>query len=159
MDSMLLTIWLIIGAVTFGALLEQLGLIDRLINPMIARAKSRGRLYLTVFGCGFGLNVVAGDQYIALVLPSRMFRAEFSKRGLAPQNLSRLAADSATVTSPLVPWNSCGAFMGAALGVATLSYLPFAFFNIASPALSVIYGFTGFKIVPGEAAKESEGAT
>ena len=158
MDSMLLTIWLIIGAVTFGALLEQLGLIDRLINPMIARATSRGRLYLTVFGCGLGLNVVAGDQYIALVLPSRMFRAEFDRRGLAPQNLSRLAADSATVTSPLVPWNSCGAFMGAVLGVATLSYLPFAFFNMASPALSVIYGFTGFKIVNTEPIQDSEGA-
>lgn len=157
MDSMLLTIWLIIGAVTFGALLEQLGLIDRLINPLIASAKSRGRLYLTVFGCGFGLNIVAGDQYIALVLPSRMFRAEFEKRGLAPQNLSRLAADSATVTSPLVPWNSCGAFMGAVLGVATLSYLPFAFFNIASPALSVFYGFTGFKIVPLDRSPKPEG--
>lgn len=156
MDSMLLTIWLIIGAVTFGALLEQLGLIDRLIVPMIERATTRGRLYLTVFGCGFGLNVVAGDQYIALVLPSRMFRAEFEQRGLAPQNLSRLAADSATVTSPLVPWNSCGAFMGAVLGVPTLSYAPFAFFNIASPTLSVLYGFTGFKIVPADsAARES----
>ena len=147
MDSMLLTIWLIIGAVTFGALLEQLGLIDRIINPMIAAAKSRGRLYLAVFATGFGLNVVAGDQYIALVLPSRMYRVEFEKRGLAPQNLSRLAADSATVTSPLVPWNSCGAFMGAVLGVATLAYLPFAFFNLFSPFLSVLYGFTGFKLV------------
>lgn len=158
MDSMLLTIWLIIGAVTFGALLEQLGLIDRLITPLILRAKTRGRLYLTVFGCGFGLNVVAGDQYIALVLPSRMFRAEFEKRGLAPQNLSRLAADSATVTSPLVPWNSCGAFMGAVLGVSTLAYAPFALFNIFSPTLSVLYGFTGFRIVPADRPTESEGA-
>ena len=158
MDSMLLTIWLIIGAVTFGALLEQLGLIERLINPLIFRAKTRGRLYLTVFGCGFGLNVVAGDQYIALVLPSRMFRAEFEKRGLAPQNLSRLAADSATVTSPLVPWNSCGAFMGAVLGVSTLAYAPFALFNIFSPALSVLYGYTGFRIVPADRPTESEGA-
>ncbi|HYO04747.1 MAG TPA: Na+/H+ antiporter NhaC [Mycobacterium sp.] len=157
MDSMLLTIWLIIGAVTFGSLLEQLGLIDRIINPMIAGARSRGRLYLTVFGCGFGLNVIAGDQYIALVLPSRMFRAEFENRGLAPQNLSRLAADSATVTSPLVPWNSCGAFMGAALGVSTLAYFPFAFFNILSPLLSVVYGFTGFKIVPNEPVSATEG--
>lgn len=157
MDSMLMTIWLIIGAVTFGALLEQLGLIDRLVAPMILRAKTRGRLYVTVFGCGFGLNVVAGDQYIALVLPSRLFRAEFAKRGLAPQNLSRLAADSATVTSPLVPWNSCGAFMGAVLGVSTIAYLPFAFFNIASPALSVLYGFTGFKIVPVDRVAETEG--
>jgi Na+:H+ antiporter, NhaC family len=157
MDSMLLTIWLIIGAVTFGALLEQLGLIDRIIDPMIAAAKSRGRLYLAVFASGFGLNVVAGDQYIALVLPSRMYRAEFEKRGLAPQNLSRLAADSATVTSPLVPWNSCGAFMGAVLGVATLAYLPFAFFNLFSPFLSVLYGFTGFKLVKIPAADPRAG--
>ncbi|HET6735893.1 Na+/H+ antiporter NhaC [Mycobacterium sp.] len=147
MDSMLLTIWLIIGAVTFGALLEQFGLIDRLVRPMIAAAKTTGRLYLSVFASGIGLNIVAGDQYIALVLPSRIFRLEFERRGLAPQNLSRLAADSGTVTSALVPWNSCGAFMGAVLGVATLSYLPFAIFNIASPLLSVVYGFTGFRIV------------
>lgn len=147
MDAMLLTIWLIIAAVTFGALLEQFGLIDRLISPLITGANTTGRLYLSVFACCLGLNVVAGDQYIALVLPSRMFRLEFRRRGLAPQNLSRLAADSGTVTSPLVPWNSCGAFMGAVLGVATLSYLPFAIFNIASPVLSVLYGFTGFKIV------------
>ncbi|MGY0497416.1 Na+/H+ antiporter NhaC [Nocardia sp. FBN12] len=146
MDSMLATLWLIIAAVTFGTLLERFGLITRLITPLLFRAKSTGRLYATVFGCGLGLNIVAGDQYIALVLPSRIFRAEFAKRGLAPTNLSRLAADSGTVTSPLVPWNSCGAFMGAALGVSTLLYLPFAFFNIASPLLSVAYGFTGFKI-------------
>jgi Na+:H+ antiporter, NhaC family len=75
-----------------------------------------------------------------------VFRAEFARRGLAPTNLSRLAADSGTVTSPLVPWNSCGAFMGAVLGVSALQYLPFAFFNLASPALSVAYGFTGFRI-------------
>ncbi len=147
MDSMLLTIWLIIGAVTFGALLEQLGLIDRIINPLIESATSTGRLFLAVFATAFGLNVVAGDQYIALVLPIRMFRLEFERRELAPQNLSRLAADSGTVTSALVPWNSCGAFMGAVLGVSTLSYLPFALFNIFSPLLSVIYGVTGFKVV------------
>jgi NhaC family Na+:H+ antiporter len=89
---------------------------------------------------------VAGDQYIALVLPSRVFRAEFARRGLAATNLSRLAADSGTVTSPLVPWNSCGAFMGAVLGVSTLLYLPYCVFNIASPVLSDLYGVTGFRI-------------
>ena len=146
MDSMLLTLWLIIGAVTFGALLEEFGLIKRLIDPMIRAAKGTGRLFLTVFLTAFGLNVIAGDQYIALVMPTKIYRAEFAKRGLAPTNLSRLAADSGTVTSPLVPWNSCGAFMGAVLGVPTLLYLPFCFFNIASPLLSVIYGFTGFTI-------------
>ena len=143
---MLLTLWLIIGAVTFGALLEEFGLIARLVDPLIAAAKSTGRLFATVFGCAFGLNVVAGDQYIALVLPARVFRAEFARRGLAPTNLSRLAADSGTVTSPLVPWNSCGAFMGAVLGVPTLSYLPYCVFNYASPGLSVLYGITGFRI-------------
>ena len=146
MDSMLLTLWLIIGAVSFGALLEEFGLISRLIDPMIHAATNTGRLFLTVFACCFGLNVVAGDQYIALVLPSRLFRVEFATRGLAPTNLSRLAADSGTVTSPLVPWNSCGAFMGATLGVSTLLYLPYCVFNIASPTLSVLYGITGFKI-------------
>ncbi|NUO61560.1 MAG: Na+/H+ antiporter NhaC [Hamadaea sp.] len=146
MDSMLPTLWLIIGAVTFGAVLEEFGLINRLVDPLIRSARSTGRLFVAVFACGFGLNVVAGDQYIALVLPSRVFRLEFEKRGLAPTNLSRLAADSATVTSPLVPWNSCGAFMGAVLGVPVLSYLPYAIFNYASPALSVLYGITGFRI-------------
>ncbi len=146
MDSMLLTIWLILGAVTFGAMLEEFGLISRLVEPMIAAATSTGRLFLTVFACAFGLNVVAGDQYIALVLPTKIFKAEFARRGLAPTNLSRLAADSGTVTSPLVPWNSCGAFMGATLGVSTLLYLPYAVFCYASPALSVLYGFTGFRI-------------
>lgn len=146
MDSMLLTLWLIIGAVTFGALLEAFGLIARLIDPLIAAARSTGRLFVTVFACAFGLNVVAGDQYIALVLPSKVFRVEFARRGLAPTNLSRLAADSGTVTSPLVPWNSCGAFMGAVLGVSTLLYLPYAVFNIASPLLSVAYGISGFRV-------------
>jgi Na+:H+ antiporter, NhaC family len=161
MDSMLTTIWLIIGAVTFGVLLEHFGLISRLIDPLIAAAKSTGRLFVTVFAVAFGLNVVAGDQYIALVLPAKVFRAEFVRRGLALTNLSRLAADSGTVTSPLVPWNSCGAFMGAVLGVSAFRYLPFAVFCYASPLLSVLYGITGFKIekagppAPGQAGAES----
>ncbi|GAA1770304.1 Na+/H+ antiporter NhaC [Luedemannella helvata] len=146
MDSMLLTLWLIIGAVTFGAILEEFGMISRLVDPLIRSARSTGRLFLTVFACCFGLNVVAGDQYIALVLPTKVFRLEFQRRGLHPANLSRLAADSGTVTSALVPWNSCGAFMSAVLGVPTLSYLPFAIFNYASPTLSVLYGVTGFRI-------------
>jgi NhaC family Na+:H+ antiporter len=146
MDSMLLTLWLIMGAVSFGTLLDEFGLIKVLIDPLVRSAKSTGRLFLTVFASAFGLNIVAGDQYIALVLPARTFKAEFAKRGIAPTMLSRLTADSGTVTSPLVPWNSCGAFMGAVLGVPTLLYLPFCFFNIISPLLSVLYGVTGFRI-------------
>ena len=146
MASMLPTVWLIIGAVTFGALLDELGLINRLVEPLIRAAKSTFRLFFAVFACALGLNIVAGDQYIALVLPTRIFRAEFERRRLAPTNLSRLAADSGTVTSPLVPWNSCGAFMAAVLGVSTLLYLPYAFFNMASPLINLTYGFTGFKV-------------
>lgn len=159
MDSMLLTIWLIIGAVTFGALIDEFGLLDRLIKPLLASARSTGRLFLTVFGCAFGLNVVAGDQYIALVLPARIFKAEFAKRDLAPTNLSRLAADCGTVTSPLVPWNSCGAFMGAVLGVPTLSYAAYAIFCWMSPVLSVLYGITGFKIEKIQPADERQEQT
>jgi NhaC family Na+:H+ antiporter len=125
---------------------------------MVRTARSTGRLFVTVFACCFGLNIVAGDQYIALVLPTRIFKAEFARRRLAPTNLSRLAADSGTVTSPLVPWNSCGAFMAAVLGVPTLSYLPYAFFNIASPLIDLAYGFTGFKVVELDPDRPTDGA-
>ena len=146
MDSMLLTIWLIIGAISFGTLLDQFGLLSKLITPILLRAQTTGKLIATVAATALGLNIVAGDQYIALVLPARMFQVEFHSRGLAAQNLSRTCADAGTVTSPLVPWNSCGAYMSAVLGVPTLAYLPFCIFNIASPLLSVVYGFTGFKV-------------
>src|SRR5262245_49552372 len=147
MDSMLKTIWLIIAAVNYGALLEEFGLLAKLINPVIARARTTGRLLATTAITALGLNIVAADQYIALVLPTRMFRLEFQRRGLAPQMLSRAAADAGTVTSPLVPWNSCGAYMSAVLGVPTILYLPFCIFNLMSPILTVLYGFTGFKIL------------
>ena len=146
MDSMLLTIWLILGALVFGTLLDEFGLLSKLVTPVLLRARSTGQLVFTVAATAFGLNVIAGDQYVALVLPSRLFRVEFQKRGLASVNLSRAVADSGTVTSPLVPWNSCGAYMAAVLGVPTFLYLPFCFFNIASPLLTVLYGFTGFRI-------------
>jgi NhaC family Na+:H+ antiporter len=146
MDSMLKTIWLIIAAVNFGALLEEFGLLAKLIDPITARARTMGRLFATTAGTALCLNIIAADQYIALVLPARTFRLEFERRGLAPQNLSRAVADGGTVTSPLVPWNSCGAYMSAVLGIPTISYLPFCIFNIMSPILTVLYGFTGFKI-------------
>jgi NhaC family Na+:H+ antiporter len=146
MESMLGTIWLILGAVSFGTLLQEFGLIGKLIDPLIARATTDGRLFATTAGMAVTLNVVAADQYIALVLPVKTFKKEFAERGFAPQMLSRAAADAGTVTSPLVPWNSCGAFMAAVLGVPTLLYLPFCFFNILSPILTVLYGATGFKI-------------
>jgi Na+:H+ antiporter, NhaC family len=146
MRSMLPTVWIIIGAVAFGTLLEEFKLLAKLINPILERAKTTGQLIAAVVVSAIGLNIVAADQYIALVLPARLYRTEFDKRGLKPQNLSRACADAGTVTSPLVPWNSCGAFMSGTLGIPTMLYLPFCIFNIAAPIMSVVLGFTGFKI-------------
>lgn len=146
MSSMLVTIWLILTALAFGAVLEHAGMLKRLIESALKAAKSTGSLVLTVVLSAIGINIVAADQYIAIVLPGKMFKAEFQRRNLHPKNLSRVVEDSGTLTSPLVPWNTCGAYMAATLGVATLAYLPFAFFNLINPLVSIFYGFTGLTI-------------
>lgn len=146
MESMLVTIWLILTALAFGAVLERAGMLKRLIESALRAAKSTGSLVMTVILSCIGINIVAADQYIAIVLPGKMFKAEFERRHLDPKNLSRVVEDSGTLTSPLVPWNTCGAFMASTLGVATIAYLPFAFFNLINPVVSMIYGFTGFTI-------------
>jgi Na+:H+ antiporter, NhaC family len=146
MASLLTTIWLVLAALSFAAIMEHAGFLERLLRPVVARAPSRGRLIAAVNGSGIGLNVIAGDQYVADVLPSRMFREEFERRGLAPQVLSRAVEDSGTVTSVLVPWNTCGAYISGVLGVSTASYVPYCFFNFLSPILDVLYGFIGFKV-------------
>ncbi|GAB3512468.1 Na+/H+ antiporter NhaC family protein [Pseudoxanthomonas daejeonensis] len=146
MDSMLLTIWLIIGAVTFGILVDDFGLLGKLVAPLLHRARTTGRLFASVVGTSIGLNIAAGDQYIALLLPTRLYASEFARRGLAPENLSRATGDAGIVTSALVPWNSCGAYMSVVLGVSTMAYLPFAVFNYAAPLLTLLLGFTGWRI-------------
>ena len=146
MSSMMTTIWLILTALAFGAVLEHTGMLMRLISSVIRAAKSTGALITTVALSCIGTNIIAADQYIAIVLPGKMFKAEFERRGLDPRNLSRVLEDSGTLTSPLVPWNTCGAYMAATLGVATFAYLPFAFFNLINPFVSVLYGITGFTI-------------
>lgn len=146
MASMLTTIWLVLGALSFAAVMEHAGFLQRLLQPIVARARSRGSLITAVIGSGVGLNVIAGDQYVADVLPARTFRGEFARRGLAPQVLSRSVEDSGTVTSVLVPWNTCGAYVSGVLGVSTIAYLPFCFFNLISPLLDILYGYIGFKV-------------
>jgi len=146
MASMLTTIWLVLAALSFGAIMESAGFLERLIRPVLARADSTGRLIAAVIFTSIGLNVVAGDQYVADVLPSRVYRTEFARRGLAPRMLSRAVEDSGTVTSPLVPWNTCGAYMSGVLGIATGDYFIYCFFNLLSPVISLFYGFTGIRI-------------
>ena len=150
MASLLTTIWLVLAALSFAAIMEHAGFLERLLRPIVAHAPTRGRLILAVNASGVGLNVIAGDQYVAGVLPARMFRDEFERRGLAPQVLSRAVEDSGTVTSVLVPWNTCGAYISGVLGVSTAAYFPYCFFNLLSPILDVVYGFVGFKVEPSE---------
>ena len=138
MDSMLPTIWLIMAAMAYGAVMQHAGLLDRIIAPAVRAARSTVSLVAAVVASAVGMNVVAGDQYLAVVLPGRMFRAEFARRGLPAPLLSRTIGDSGIVTGPLVPWNSCGAFMAAALGVGTLDFLPYAFFNLVNPLATIV---------------------
>lgn len=159
MSSMLNTIWLVLCALSFGAVLEHTGMLRRLIDAALKRAKSTGSLVATVVFSCIGINIVAADQYIAIVLPGKMYRAEFKKRNLDPKNLSRVIEDSGTLTSPLVPWNTCGAYMASTLGVATLAYLPFVFFNLINPFISIIYGFTGFSMVKLDETVEQDADT
>jgi NhaC family Na+:H+ antiporter len=151
MSSMLVTVWLILGAMSFGAMMDYGGFNKRLIDPIIQRTKSAGGAIATVMATSFGLNIVAGDQYIAIVLPARMFMIPFRNLGLHPETLATAVENSGTVTSPLIPWNSCGAYMTAALGVSTFVYFPYCFFNFLNPLLGLIYGFTGYNVMRLEA--------
>ena len=126
--------------------MEFSGLLARLIQPLIRRAQHDRSLLVYTGLTAIGINVIAADQYMAIVLTGNMYRNVYKRRGIAPQTLSRQIEDTATVTSPLVPWNSCGAYMSATLGVATMAYLPFAFFNWINPLLSFIYAIIGFQI-------------
>jgi NhaC family Na+:H+ antiporter len=146
MSSMLSTVWLIISAMMFGAVMETTGMLQRIAATILGAVRGTGSLIAATLGTAFGMNVIASDQYIAIVLPGRMFRAEYQRRGLHPKNLSRALEDAGTLTSPLVPWNTCGAFMAQTLGVATFAYAPYAFFNLINPLVSMVYGFTGFTI-------------
>jgi len=148
MSSMLNTVWLILCAMAFGSVMEHVGFLQRILSSILSSVESTAGLVITtVFTC-IGANVMTADQYIAIVLPGRMYKLEYAKRGLAPQNLSRTLEDSATMTSPLIPWNTCGAYMAGTLGVATLSYLPYAFFNLLGPILCIGFALAHFRIIP-----------
>jgi len=141
--SMMETVALIMCALSFGGVMEKTGMLERIAAAMLRFAVSTGSLVLiTIFTCIF-MNIMAPDQYLSIVIPGRMYRNAFFKRGLHPKNLSRCLEDSGTLSSPLIPWNTCGAFMHATLGVNPLAYLPFAFLNLLNPCVSIFYGFTG----------------
>lgn len=146
MSGMLNTIWLIVCAMAFGGVLEKLGMLNRITESLVARAKSNGSLIATTAVTCVGFNVTASDQYLAIVVPGKMYAKEFEKRGLAAQNLSRTLEDAGTVTSVLVPWNTCGAVQSNVLGIATGEYFVYCIFNLVSPLMTMAFGFLGIKI-------------
>lgn len=146
MAGMLNTIWLILCAMIFGGVMESVGLLQRITEEVIKWAKSTGSLIASTAGTCIFFNLTASDQYLAIVVPGRMYADTYRKRGLKGENLSRVLEDSGTVTSVLIPWNTCGATQSAVLGVATGVYLPYCFFNIISPIMTVLFGYLDIKI-------------
>ena len=146
MKGMLSTIWLVICAMCFGGAMQETELLKRISDPIIKHAKSTGSLIATTSGTCIFFNLTTADQYLSIVVPGKMFENSFKNKGLAPENLSRTLEDSGTVTSVLIPWNTCGAAQSAVLGVATLTYLPFCFFNLISPIMTIVYGYFNIKI-------------
>ncbi|QEE50643.1 Na+/H+ antiporter NhaC [Flavobacterium alkalisoli] len=146
MEGMLGTIWLILCAMVFGGVMEAIGALKAISRAMLKVANGIFGLFASTVSSCIVLNVTASDQYLAIVVPGKMFAEAYREKGLAPENLSRTLEDSGTVTSVLVPWNTCGAYQSSVLGVSTLHYLPYAFFNILSPIMTLIFAAFRIKI-------------
>ena len=144
MSGMLGTIWLIVCAMVFGGVMDGIGALQRITKSLLNMAKTTFGLFASTVGSCLALNVTASDQYLALVVPGKMFSKAYEERGLAPENLSRTLEDSGTVTSVLVPWNTCGAYHSGVLGVPVIDYFAFAVFNWLSPFMTLL--FAAFKI-------------
>lgn len=156
LDSMMWTVSLILCALTLGGILEKTGMLEAIANALLTFAKGTfGLVFVTIFSCLF-TNLVTGEQYLSIVLPGRMYKDEYRKRGLHPKNLSRALEDSGTLLSPLIPWNTCGAYMWVTLGIHPFAYLPFAFLNLINPLVSLFYAATGITMekLPPEEVKD-----
>jgi len=146
LESMMPTVSLILCALTFGGVMERTGLLAALANGILRLARGVGGLVsATVVTC-LGMNVLAPDQYLSIIVPGRMYREAYRRRGLHPKLLSRTLEDSGTLTSPLVPWNTCGAFMTTTLGVGAMTYMPYAFLNLLNPIVAIVIAFAGWNI-------------
>ncbi|MBO0323059.1 Na+/H+ antiporter NhaC [Muricauda sp. CAU 1633] len=144
MSGMMGTIWLILCAMVFGGIMDGIGALERITESLLKMAKTMFGLFASTVGSCLALNVTASDQYLAIVVPGKMFSKAYEERGLAPENLSRTLEDSGTVTSVLVPWNTCGAYHSSVLGVGVGEYALYAVFNWLSPFMTLL--FAAFKI-------------
>lgn len=153
MESMLYTVSLIMCALSFGGIMEKSRMLESIANAILKAAKSTGSLVVATIATCITMNIIAPDQYLSIVVPGRMYKSAFDKRGLHPKNLSRCLEDAGTLSSPLIPWNTCGAFMFATLGVHPFSYVFFAFLNLLNPMVSIFYGYTGITMHKIEASE------
>ena len=159
MAGMLGTVWLILCALTFGGIMDAAGFLATLTEGLLRIAKgTAGLIGATLASCGL-LNLTASDQYLAIVVPGRMFKKAYEAHGLKPENLSRALEDSGTVTSALVPWNTCGAYQSSVLGVATGEYFMYAIFNWMSPLVSMLLAATGWTITRTSSGASTEPST
>lgn len=143
LDSMMWTVSLILCAMCFGGIMEKSGMLQAIANGILKFANSTGSIVVATILTSIAMNLVAGDQYLSIVIPGRMYKDIYDQRGLAPKNLSRVLEDSGTLSSPLIPWNTCGAYMHQTLGVHPFAYAPYAFLNLLNPLISIFYGYTG----------------
>ncbi|THD67653.1 Na+/H+ antiporter NhaC [Robertkochia marina] len=146
MYGMLGTIWLILCAMVFGGIMDAIGALSRISGALLKAFNSVFGLFASTVASCLAINVTASDQYLAIVVPGKMYAKAYKEKGLAPENLSRTLEDSGTVTSVLVPWNTCGAYQSGVLGVDTTAYLGYAFFNYLSPFMTLAYAALNIKI-------------
>ncbi|WP_421978628.1 Na+/H+ antiporter NhaC [Roseivirga seohaensis] len=156
MAGMLNTVWLIVSAMIFGGVMERTGLLKRIAAAVISKVSSTGSLVTATAGTTIFFNGTASDQYLAIVVPGRMYADIYKQKGLAPENLSRTLEDSGTVTSVLIPWNTCGAYHSSVLGVATGAYIPYTFFNLISPLMTIAFAYLNIKIKKIDPSKVEE---
>ncbi|NLY72724.1 MAG: Na+/H+ antiporter NhaC [Tissierellia bacterium] len=149
LDEMMWTVSLIILAMVFGGVMEKTGMLQTIGNAILKHAHSTGSLVTATIFTSIAINILAADQYLAVVIPGRMYKKVYDERGLEPRLLSRTLEDAGTLTSPLIPWNTCGAFMKSALLVSPLQFAPYAFLNIINPIVAIILAFTGIGIKEG----------
>lgn len=145
-NGMLWTVSIVLCSMSFAGVLEATGMLGSVVEKILKVAKTNGLLVMTTVLTCFFINLLTADQYLSIILPGRMYKNAFEDRRLKNKNLSRCLEDSGTLTSPLIPWNVCGATMTGFLGVNTIQYAPYAFVNYICPIVSIIYGFTGFSI-------------
>ncbi len=147
MSSMIITVWLILSAMLMAGVFSRIGIFETISSALVRFTRKTGSLIAVTLSNCFIMNMIAGDQYVSIIVPGQIWRKEFERRKLAAVNLSRCLEDAGTLTSALVPWTTCGAYIYGVLGLTSFAYIPFCFFNIINPIISAIYGYTGFTII------------